>query len=76
MIRKLVVIAVVIIAIMAAVWLIRGRGNGDEEEVELQTAEVTRAPLRVTVSATGVLEPWTRPGPRPTPQARECRRLD
>jgi len=59
MIRKLVVIAVVIIAIMAAVWLIRGRGNGDEEEVELQTAEVTRAPLRVTVSATGVLEPLT-----------------
>ncbi len=59
MTRKLVVIAVVIVAIIAAVWLIKRRGNGEEEQVALQTAEVTRGPLRVTVSATGALEPLT-----------------
>ncbi len=54
-------IAIVIIAVViagAGWWYLRSRQNGEQEEA-LYTATVQRGDLRVTVAATGVLEPLT-----------------
>ncbi len=57
--KRNIIIAAVVVFIVAGVWWLRRGGGEEEEEPELATVEVTRGDLRVTVSATGVLEPLT-----------------
>jgi len=57
--RRIAVVVGAIAIVVAGVWWFRRGGEADEAEAELATAEVVRGDLRVTVSATGVLEPLT-----------------
>lgn len=56
--RKIIIVVVIAGVVAGGFWLLKMRG-GNEKEPELATVPVTRGTLRVTVSATGVLEPLT-----------------
>lgn len=57
--RRWIGIAIIVIVLAGgAWWWLRGRQQPQQEE-ELATAQVMRGDLRVTVAATGVLEPLT-----------------
>jgi len=55
----IVTVVVVLVAVVTGLWLVRRNRRHQQAAAELLTATVTRGPLRVTVSATGVLEPLT-----------------
>ncbi len=57
--KRNLIIAAVVAVVVAGVWWMRREKGEEEAEPELVTAEVTRGDLRVTVAATGVLEPLT-----------------
>ncbi len=57
--KRWIAIAIIVVVIVGARWwYLRSRQNGGQEEA-LPTATVERGDLRVTVAATGVLEPLT-----------------
>ncbi|MGD9496849.1 MAG: efflux RND transporter periplasmic adaptor subunit [Armatimonadota bacterium] len=57
--RRWIGVAVAVVVVACTGWsLLRGRGR-EQPEQAVQTATVTRGDLRVTVAATGVLEPLT-----------------
>ncbi len=57
--RQLIIAAIAVVVIGLGIWWLTHRGKSPDESLEPITVEVRRGPLRVTVSATGLLEPLT-----------------
>ena len=57
--KRVIIIALIVVAVVGAAWWLRGRRRQKPGAEEIETVEVERGTVALTVSSDGVLQPLT-----------------